>query len=110
MNSSAELDRDVAKNLFDHFRKHREGIRNKPEMAGVCLICGSVHIIPKPGDSHRLLCRDCGFAFYRYPCPACGKTIDGRDPHNPACRECGLRICSCGSCGCHDTHTEEVPA
>ena len=44
------LDRDTAKKLFEHYRKHRDGIRNKPEMAWVCLICGSVHIIPKPDE------------------------------------------------------------
>jgi CRISP-associated protein Cas1 len=25
---------------------------------------------------------------------------DGRDPRNPACRECGLRICTLGACCC----------
>jgi rubrerythrin len=95
------LDRETAKRLFDHYYKNREGIRTKPEMAFVCLICGSVHIVPKPGDEHKLVCRDCGFAFFRYACPACGKTIDGRDPKNPACPgECGLRVCTCGACGC----------
>jgi DNA-directed RNA polymerase subunit RPC12/RpoP len=94
------LDRESARNLFDHYRSRREGIRNKPEMASVCLICGSVHIIPKEGDSHKLVCRDCGFAFFRYECSACGKTVDGRDPLNPACAECGLRVCTCGSCEC----------
>ena len=43
---------------------------------------------------------DCGFAFFRYTCPACGKTVDGRDPKNPNCEECGLRVCTCGACGC----------
>lgn len=95
------IDRETAKQLFTHYQKNRDGIRNKPEMAGICLICGSVHIIPKPGDDHKLLCRACGFAFFRYSCTACGKTVDGRDPKNPACRnECGLRICTCGACGC----------
>ncbi len=94
------LDRDTAKKLFDHYRRHRDGIRNKPEMASICLICGSVHIIPQHDNPHKLFCRDCGFAFYRYQCPACGKTVDGRDPHNPACHECELRICTCGACGC----------
>ena len=102
------LDRDTAKKLFEHYRRHRDGIRNKPEMASVCLICGSIHIIPKAGDEHKLVCRDCGFPFFRYTCPVCGKTIDGRDPRNPACRgECGLRICTCGACCCrsHADHT-----
>lgn len=94
------LDRDTAKQLFNHYRKHRDGIRIKPEMASICLICGSIHIIPKAGDAHKLVCRDCGFAFFRYTCPACGKTVDGRDPLNPGCRECGLRVCTCGACGC----------
>ena len=94
------LDRDMAKKLFDHYRKHRDGIRNKPEMSSVCLICGSIHIVPKAGDAHKLLCRDCGFAFYRYECTACGKTVDGRDPQNPGCHGCYLRVCTCGVCGC----------
>lgn len=94
------LGRDTAKKLYEHYRKQRDGIRNKPEMASVCLICGSIHIIPKAGDAHMLVCRDCGFAFYRYACPACGKAVDGRDPRNPNCEECGLRTCTCGACGC----------
>ena len=94
------LDRDTAKKLFDHYRKKRDGIRNKPEMASVCLICGSIHIIPKIGDGRKLVCRDCGFAFYRYECPACGGTVDGRDPKNAGCRECGTRTCTCGACDC----------
>lgn len=94
------LDREPAKKLFEHYRSHRDGIRNSPEMAWVCLICGSIHIVRKAGDTHKLFCRDCGFAFFRYACPACGKTVDGRDPLNPACRECSLRVCTCGVCGC----------
>lgn len=94
------LDRDTAGKLFDHYRKHRDGIRNKPEMASICLICGSIHIFPKDGDDQKLVCRNCGFAFYRYTCSTCGRTIDGRDPKNPACGECGQRVCTCGSCGC----------
>ncbi len=94
------LDRDTAKKLFERFRTTRDGIRNIPEMASVCMICGSIHIVPKPGDDRRLLCRDCGFAFYRYQCTACGKTVDGRDPLNPGCRKCGSRVCTCGACGC----------
>ncbi len=94
------LDRDTAKKLFERFRTTRDGIRNIPEMASVCMICGSIHIVPKPGDDRKLLCRDCGFAFYRYQCTACGNTIDGRDPLNPGCRECRARVCSCGACGC----------
>ncbi len=94
------VDRDTAKKLFDYYRKHRDGIRNKPEMASVCLICVSVHIIPKADNAHKLVCRDCGFAFYRYSCAVCGKTVDGRDPKNPGCQKCGIRICSCGECGC----------
>jgi hypothetical protein len=94
------VDRESAKKLFEYYCKHRDGIRNKPEMAMVCLICGSIHIIPKDGSEHKLVCRDCGFAFFRYACPVCGKTVDGRDPKNPGCRECGLRVCTCGACGC----------
>lgn len=90
------LDRDTAKKLFDHYRRHRDGIRNKPEMASVCLICGSIHIIPQKGDDRKLVCRDCGFAFYRFQCPVCSKTVDGRDTKNPGCRKCNERICTCG--------------
>ena len=94
------VDRDTGKKLFEHYRKHRDGIRNKPEMASVCLICGSIHVNPKTGDSHMLVCLNCGYAFYRYECSACGKIVDGRDPQNPGCEVCGLRICACGVCGC----------
>ena len=102
------LDRETAKKLFERFRTNRDGIRNSPEMASVCLICGSIHIVPKPGETQRLLCRDCGFAFFRYSCPACGNAVDGRDPLNPACRECGSRTCTCGACGCH-TDRNQTP-
>lgn len=103
MDSLPILDRDTAKKLFEHYRRHRDGIRNKPEMASICLICGSIHIFPKADDDKKLFCRSCGFAFYRYSCAACGKTIDGRDPKNPACGECTLRVCTCGACGCPAT-------
>ena len=94
------LDKEEAKRLFDHYRKKRDGIRNKPELASVCLICGSTHVFPKDGDPHTRVCRSCGHPFLRYDCPACGKTVDGRDPKNPSCHECGLRVCTCGVCGC----------
>jgi hypothetical protein len=79
-NNVEPLDGDTAKRLFDYYRNHRDGIRNKSEMASICLICG--------------------FAFFRFECAACGKTVDGRDPKNPGCRVCGERICICGACGC----------
>lgn len=94
------LDKVTAKQLFDYYRKNRDGIRNTPEMASICLICGSIHVIPKDGDDRMLVCCNCGHAFYRYECRACGKTIDGRDPQNNGCRKCGLRVCTCGVCGC----------
>ena len=99
-------DRDTVKKLYEQYRKHRDWIRNKPEMATICLICGSIHIVPQAGEMNMVVCRDCGFAFYRYECTACGATIDGRDPLNPGCRECGFRICTCGACFCQqaDTH------
>ena len=97
------LDRETAKKLFEQYRKKRDGIRNKPEMASLCLICGSIHIIFKEGHDRKLVCRDCGFAFYRYQCSACVQTVDGRDPKNPGCPECGERICTCGACGCPAT-------
>lgn len=102
------IDRQEGKRLFKKYRTHRDGIRNCPEMASVCLICESIDVVPKVGDAVMLYCRNCGFAFHRYQCPACGKTVDGRDPRNPACRECGLRICSCGACGCPDAAKEAV--
>jgi rubrerythrin len=78
------LDPQEAVELFDQYRGHREGVRTNPKLGSVCLICGSTHIFPKDGDPHLFYCRSCGFAFYRYSCPACGDTIDGRDPLNPA--------------------------
>jgi len=95
-----QLDSARAKELFERYRTKRDGIRNHPELAGVCLICGSSHVGPQPGDPYRMVCLSCGFAFIRYRCPACGETVDGRDPANPACRDCGLRHCTCGACGC----------
>lgn len=94
------LDKDTAKKFFDRYRKQRDGIRNSTEMASICLICGSIQIVPKPGEPGMLACRNCGFSWYRYECTACGKTVDGRDPKNPGCRACGMRICTCGACGC----------
>jgi hypothetical protein len=52
------------------------------------------------GNPYKLVCRNCGFAFHRYECSACGATIDGRDPRNPPCEKCGLRVCTCGACEC----------
>ena len=95
-----QLGRDQAKKFFERYRSHRTGIRKVPEMASVCLICGSPHIGPQEGDPHQLVCRNCGFAFFRYDCPVCGEAVDGRDPANPGCPECGLRVCSCGACDC----------
>lgn len=94
------INRDEGAQLFRHYRKNRDGIRQSPEMTSVCLICGSIHIEPKQGTDNMLVCSNCGFAFYRYACPACGQVIDGRDPQNRGCAECGQRICTCGSCGC----------
>ena len=92
--------RERVKKLFAHYRKERDGIRNSKEMGSICLICGSIHIVPKGGVTHQFICRDCGFAFFRYDCHVCGNTVDGRDPLNPGCDGCGLRICTCGACGC----------
>lgn len=100
------IDREEGKRLFKKYRSQRDGIRNCPEMASVCLICESIDVVPKVGNATMLYCRNCGFAFHRYQCPACSKTVDGRDPSNPACRECGLRVCSCDACGCPDQGTE----
>lgn len=102
------LDKDMAKKLFEQYRRNRDNIRNSPEMASICLICGSIHIIPSSEDNHQLVCRNCGFAFFRYECSACGNTIDGRDPLNPGCRSCGLRVCTCGVCGCPDAENHDT--
>jgi DNA-directed RNA polymerase subunit RPC12/RpoP len=100
MDSTIHLDQNTAKQLLAQYRKQRDGIRNRAELASLCLICGSVHIIPKNDEPGMLICRDCRFAFYRYECTSCGRTVDGRDPKNPACRECGWRVCTCGACTC----------
>ena len=94
------LDKDTAKKLYKHYRQNRDGIRNSPEMASICLICESIHIDPVEGVPHKYICRNCRFKFIRYQCSACGGTVDSRDPQNPPCEECGLRICTCGACGC----------
>jgi len=98
------IDREEGKRLFKKYRSQRDGIRNCPEMASVCLICESIDVVSKSDNANQLYCRNCGFAFYRYSCPECGTTVDGRDPKNPGCRECGLRVCICGICSCpqHD--------
>lgn len=102
-------ERDRAKQLYERFRTNRTGIRAVPEMATICMICGSVHIVPKKDNDRMLTCRDCGFAFYRYRCPMCGSEVDGRDPLNPACRECSARVCTCGACGCSEKSTGGEP-
>ena len=103
------LDRDEGKRLFKKYHARREGIRLCPEMASLCLICESIDIIPKPDDARKRTCRNCGFAFLRYACPACGITIDGRDPGNPVCSNCGGRLCSCGRCDCPAPPRKENP-
>jgi len=103
------IDRAEGRRLFKKYRSQRDGIRNCPEMASVCLICESINIAAKPDSDGMLYCRNCGFAFYRYCCPVCGKTVDGRDPKNPGCSSCGQRICSCGACGCPQPD-KETPA
>lgn len=103
------ISREEGKQLFKHYHRNRDGIRLSPQMASVCLICESIHLAPNPDNPNMLVCCNCGFAFYRYVCPACGLTIDGRDPQNPGCPDCGLRICTCGKCGCSDRLTEESP-
>ena len=86
--------------LYRQHKGDRAGINRKPEMASVCLICGSVHIDPDPDNPRKLVCRNCGFGFFRYACPACGETIDNRDPSNVLCSLCHERRCTCGACGC----------
>lgn len=90
---------EEAKQLYRRYRSNRAGIRNSVQMASVCLICGSIHVVSVEGsDPPAMECRNCGFKFIRYSCWNCGKPVDGRDPANPACRECGWRICTCSAC------------
>jgi hypothetical protein len=42
------IDREEGKRLFKKYRSQRDGIRNCPEMASVCLICESIDIAAKP--------------------------------------------------------------
>jgi len=42
------IDREEGKRLFKKYRSQRDGIRNCPEMASVCLICESIEVIAKP--------------------------------------------------------------
>jgi hypothetical protein len=90
--------------LFQMHRGDRSGINRKPEMESVCLICGAIHIDPDPENPRKLVCRNCGFGFFRYACPACSQTIDGRDPGNPNCPACHARKCTCGRCDCGNVH------
>ncbi len=94
------LDKDIAKKLYKHYRKNRDGIRNSPEMGSICLICQSINIDPVEGVPNQFICRNCRVKFTRYECSACGNVVDSRDPQNPLCEECGVRICTCGACGC----------
>lgn len=96
------LDAAAGMVLFRLHKGNRVGISRKPEMASVCLICGSVHIDVDPADGRRHVCKNCGFAFYRYSCPSCGSAIDSRDPENPLCSTCRERRCSCGACLCRE--------
>lgn len=95
-------DRETAKKLYKFYRKNRDGIRKCAQMASLCLICESVHIDPVAGDPRKWVCRNCGYAFYRYACSACGATIDSRDYKNPPCERCTARVCTCGACDCPD--------
>ena len=97
------LDREEAKLLFDRYRVNRKGLRKKPAMASVCLICGSSDVVvPDPVHPHVHHCRSCGFDFVRYECSQCGEAVDSRDPETPKCRQCGWCRCLCSACepGC----------
>jgi len=102
-NDMATIELEVAKRLFARYRVERAGISDVAEMASVCLICGSPHIDPVPGEDGKFVCRNCGFGFSRYACTACDKAIDGRDPNCLKCAACGKRKCTCGSCACPDS-------
>jgi len=94
------MDASTGLALFRLHKGDRKGINRKPEMGSVCLICGSIHIEADPGDTRKLVCRNCGFGFYRYACPACASTVDSRDPSNRPCKDCGRPTCTCGGCAC----------
>lgn len=108
--------KEEAKLLYRRYRSNRVGIRSNAKMASVCLICESIHVVPVVGSAPPAMeCQNCGFRFIRYNCWSCGETVDGRDPCNPACRECGWRICVCsacipGECGAHGQHLHEAEA
>jgi len=87
--------------LFRLHKGDRAGINRKPDMESVCLICGSAHVAPDSGNPRKLVCRNCGFAFFRYACPACAQVVDSRDPSNPLCPACRGRKCACGGCDCN---------
>jgi hypothetical protein len=101
------IDATIGQALFRLHRRDRAGINRKPEMASVCLICGSVHIDADPTDGRKLVCRNCGFVFTRYSCAVCGATVDSRDPGNPMCRICRAWKCLCGRCACPEIPTPE---
>jgi DNA-directed RNA polymerase subunit RPC12/RpoP len=85
--------------LCHRYRLNRAGIRNSLQMVSVCLICGSIHMVSVEGSAPPAIkCQNCGFEFIRYTCWSCGSTVDGRDSDNPACRECGWRVCTCSAC------------
>ena len=86
--------------LFRQYRRNRAGVNGRPELASVCLICGSVHVDRDAGDKRKLTCRNCGFSFYRFDCVVCATPVDGRDPGNPPCSVCGVPRCACGACAC----------
>ncbi|RNC71771.1 MAG: hypothetical protein ED859_03445 [Desulfuromonadales bacterium] len=93
------MDKEEAKQLFRRFRTNRSGVRKNPALASLCLICGSTDVVPLAGhEPPTMHCRSCGFNFVRYACWKCGETIDGRDPLNPPCGECGWRTCVCTAC------------
>ncbi len=100
LTDGVEVTREEAQELCRQYRSQRSGLRRNRQMASICLICGSIHVVAVDGsEPPALQCRNCGFTFIRYACPACGETVDGRDPANPPCRDCGWRVCTCGRCG-----------
>jgi hypothetical protein len=97
------IDAVTAMALFRLHKGNRAGINRKPEMESVCLICGAVHVKADPNDPRKRVCRSCGFAFFRYECPACAQVVDSRDPSNPHCPICRGRKCTCDRCDCNLT-------
>ncbi|GAB4343036.1 MAG: hypothetical protein Kow0037_30870 [Calditrichia bacterium] len=85
--------------LIKKFRENPAGIRNESRLREICIKCGSSDVQPR-SESERYfkVCRKCGNEWYVNHCWNCGLPVDGRDPENPECPECGWLKCVCGAC------------